>query len=301
MAKKQEVAAQAQTDPTLSPFFTDEPIPETPVDEEYEEEKEEEPTGDEQEDGEEQSAEEEHAKQKDKFDGKSREEIIEAYRNLEALQGRQAQELGERRKQETTTETKEYNMTNLGEWPDSVLEKQIANYEEYLATPDQAINDSEHFGLFNAQHNRMVAEQAKRAALSVINSKQVKEDNSKVLSEHPAKQYLTQAELEQASQFAISKLADDGKLTASDLDVAVHKLFPDKWVQLTVDKERVRMTTVQTKRTPMLSTSGNQPRTTGLKTPEEAAKMSEEAYEQYLDSLSYDQLTQLKAKINKRG
>jgi hypothetical protein len=308
MAKKKEVVIETQTDPALERFFTDEEIPavEPAVEPEEPEEPEEEPESEPEEPVDEEPEEEPEQPEQppvatDKFDGKSREEVLEAYKNLEALYGRQGQELGELKKAKPAEPPKEYDITNLKDWPESVLEEKIQMYETYLYTPSQSIDDSENFGIRTVQYNRMMVEKAKREAIAHTTTKQVHENNAQVAAKYPGKSYLTPTELSEASQFAIDKLSDDGSLTSADLDVAVHKLFPDKWIKLNVDKERVRMTQAQTKRTPMVTPKAGEVRNPGLKSPEELAKMDEMAYNAYLDTLNPVQLAKLQERINKRG
>lgn len=301
MAKKKEVAPEVQTDPTLDRFFTDDEIPEE-VETDVETAEPEEEPADPDEPEETDEPEEQPLIPKDKFDGKSREEILEAYKNLEALSGRQAQEIGELRKPKPAEPPKEYNLNNLKEWPENVLDEKIQMYEDYLAAPDKAIEDGENFGIYTVHYNRMMVEKAKREAIAHTTTRQVHESNAQVQAKYPGKAYLTESEMKEASQFAITKLSDDGALTEQDLDVAVHKLFPDKWLTLNIDKERVRMTQVQTKRTPMVTPKAGDPRpSAGNKSLEELSKMDEDSYEAYLDTLSPAQLDKLQEKINKRG
>lgn len=308
MAKKKEVVVETQTDPDLDRFFTDDPIPAEDQEVETAEPEEEISDPDEQEEEAEpdETPDEESelppSAPLDKFAGKSKEEILEAYKNLEALYGRQGQELGELKKPKPAEPAKEYNLANLKEWPENVLDEKIQMYEEYLATPDKAIDDGENFGTYTVQYNRMMVEKAKREAIAHTTFKQVHESNTQVQAKYPGKAYLTDTELNEASQFAITKLSDDGSLTEQDLDVAVHKLFPDKWLTLNIDKERVRMTQAQTKRTPMVTPKAGEARpSAGNKSVEELSKMDEDSYKAYLDTLSPAQLDKLQEKINKRG
>lgn len=299
-------ATKAQSDKDLDRFFIEDPNDLPPEEQDGEETPEND--DDAQEEGNppdedaDTDAPEETTEQPDKFKGKSLEEIKNAYKNLETMMGKQAQELGELRKavtQPAEPSKKHWTAADIPVIPDADLDYVIAQHEAYLLTPDQALTDSENFPAITIQYNKLMAEKAKREALKATKSITVTQANNAVVSNYHGNDAVTADELDQMKQYALQRLTDTGEITKDDLDVAMHKLFPGKWVMLNADKERKRIAKAQTEATPRIVPDKAGGGSKALKTPEELGKMSDIEYEQYLDSLSDTELKALKERIRK--
>ena len=243
---------------------------------------------------------EEEEKPKDKLDTMSAEDIKKAYKNLEALVGKQGQELGELRKKvtEAPKETKkDYSENDIPEMPDDVLDKYIAIYEQKLTAPNAAIEDSEQYGVMNVQFQKLLAEKNVRRALSISGRKTQEESNSAVVKDYKSKAGLTDEEAKQAREFAEKRLSDNGKITQDDLDVAIHKLFPEKYIKMRFDKEKERLAKAKT-RTPTIPTSKTDSGTAKLSI-EKINSLDPDEYDNYIDSLSDKEFAELKKMMNK--
>ena len=302
MPKENETVAPAQTDPALNRFFSDDEdlisgeetveTEETPEVEEPEVEDldpeeipevlEDDPASD--------------TDEPDKFRGKSREDIIKSYQNLEALYGKKA---AEPKPAEAPADlTKEYYPSDIPTMPDNVLDLFIADYEDYLQTPNQSLDDSENFGRKTIEYNKMMMEKAKRQTVLQHSVSQLQEHNKQVKASYEGSKHLTAEELDHVAVYATTKLSDDGKLTIGDMDVAMHKLFPDKWIKRNIDKDKQRIANAQTRQTPRIAPSGgsgNPP--SSIKSVKEIAAMNEWEYDAYLETLDSSQLAQLKQKL----
>jgi len=307
--KENEAVAPAQTDPALDKFFTDneelltgaetvetEETPEAkiPVTEDHEPDDvdtEVIPEDDET-----------HAPEDDdipeKFKGKTVKDLIKSYQNLEALYGKKA---AEPKPVEPSDPNKVYTMQDIPIMSDSKLDEFIAIYEDYLMTPDQSLDDAENFGRKTIEYNKLMMEKAQRNVKLQHSTAQLREQNNQVKASYDGKKHLDADEFEQVVAYAVTKLSDNGELTIGDMDVAMHKLFPDKWIKRNIDKDKQRIASAQTRQTPRIIPGGGaNTAPTGLKSFKEISAMDEYAYEQYLEKLSPAQLEQHK-KIIKRG
>lgn len=302
--EKQEVIEEVATsDDDL--FFTNEPD-EDDDSIELEPEKEEfaDADDDTDTDEEDQEAQEDDA---DKLDKMSPEEIKKAYRNLEAVVGRQGQELGELRKKvspepETKREyppDKVYTEDDIPSLPDDVLDSMIKVYEDYLSIPNQSLDDAENFGIKTIQYNKLMLEKSQRMVQKKQTTQSIAAMNKSVAESYTAKMALSPADLAKAQDYALNKLSDDGKLTEHDLDVAVHKLFPDKWSNKTIEKERERIAKAKTP-TPRIpaNASINPNKTVSIS---EVKAMDEDEYDYWVKNVASDeQLAELEKLINKK-
>lgn len=256
-------------------------------------------------DTEEQEPEEE--KPADKFAGKTPEEILEAYKNLEAMMGKQAQELGELRKRvdkpdsgEPPPEGKAPTFADILNGSDTDLDAAIARYEEYLATPNMQIDESENYGLYNVQYAKLLNERSIRNIGKKAEAKAAVETNVNIANQYKNGKNLSEAEITKLKEYAEKRLSDDGRITEADLDVAMHKLYPDKWQRASIEKVKKQVAEAKTKATPRLS-GGTTSTATIVKTVEEVLSMDEDDMDSYLDTLSADDLAELRTKINKKG
>lgn len=199
---------------------------------------------------EEEPEEEQPEPKKDKLDEMTPEQIKEAYRNLEALKGRQGDELGTLRKKlaelQPVVEKTAYTEDDIPTMPDEALDKTIKNYEAYFATPGKSIDDADNYGIHTIAYNKLLVEQGLRKHSQALTSKAMASDNENVANRYNAKLALSTDDLASVKQYALTKLSDDGKLTESDMDVALHKLFPGKYSKMIADKERERITKAKT-------------------------------------------------------
>lgn len=249
----------------------------------------------------------EEEKPADKFAGKTPEEILEAYKNLEAMMGKQAQELGELRKRVDKPDSgdpppanKALTFADILNGSDAALDAAIARYEEYLATPNQQIDDSENFGLYNVQYAKLLNERSIRNISIKAEAKAAIETNEALASKYKSGNNLSEAEIAKLKDYAEKRLSDNGKITEADLDVAMHKLYPDKWQRASIEKVKRQVAEAKTKATPRLS-GGTTSTATVVKTVDEVLSMDEDDMDSYLDTLSDNDLAELKAKINKKG
>lgn len=243
-------------------------------------------------------------KEKDKFDGKSVEEIKEAYSNLEKLVGRQGQELGELRKQ-LQTESKPaekqagYTEADIPNMPDADLAQYLSQYEQWLSQPGIQLEEADKYSAYNLQYLKLYNEHQNRQARKQVQTVALTEANENIINTYPHKSLLTADELETAKAFALKSLADNGKITHADLDVALHKKFPDKYAKILSDKERQRIAKAQTSTTPRLPTDGGgtAPKTVTIA---QIKAMSDEERDKFYEGLTVDQLEKVRQELNKR-
>lgn len=245
---------------------------------------------------------------KDKFDGKSTDEIKAAYANLEKLTGRQGQELGDLRKKVAELESKDtsdpakqdvaYTDADIPRMSDDVLRGYIEQYDKYLSTPGIQIEDADNYPIYNRQYTYLLLEQRDRMARKSAFTETVTVLNKQVAETYPSKNALTTEEMHVITDYAMTRLAEDGKITHSDLDVALHKKFPDKYVKLLNDKERHRISKAQTTTTPRLP-AGSESNHPKVITPTQFANMSEDEQERIMERMSPTQLESLRRAINK--
>ena len=290
-------------------FFYNDPVEDidlgldgTDDDDKEEESNDDEPDGNSQ--PEEESAEEKVNEEPDKFKNKTREEIIESYKNLEALSGKQAQTIGELRKQAQPKEEQlpegGYTIKDIPNIPDNTLDSIIATYEEYLSTPGKSIDDSDNFGDITIQYSKLVAEKTMRIALNKTSGKDIETKNAVTVHEYQNKEAVTEAEYAEMIQYAKTKLSDNGEITKNDLDVAMLKLFPAKYHKALVDKDKKRIADAKTQATPRLTPSGDGTGAPSVKSIKEINKMTDDQLDKYLESLSVEDLKAVKAQLNKR-
>lgn len=240
----------------------------------------------------------------DKFKGKSREDIIKSYQNLEALAGSHAQTISELKKTkdkpEEQPENREYSVKDIPTIPDNTLDSMIATYEEYLAKPGASIDDSDNYGNNTILYNRLMAEKSARTVQQRNSVKNVEVANATTVHEYKNKAAVTEAEYAQIIDFAKNKLSDTGEITDGDLDVAMHKLFPSKYNKTLADKDRKRIADAKTKVTPRITPGGSDHGGSAIKPIKEMDEMDDVQLDQYLESLSMDQLAEVKKLLNKR-
>jgi len=247
---------------------------------------------------EEESAEEE-SEPKDKTDEMSIEELKKSYKNLESLAGRLGQEVGELRKQaaKPTEEKRQYNVNDIPAMPDDVLDNYVQQYEDYLSKPGVNIEDSDKYPSMVVQYQKLIAEKATRGSLNAAKSSVVAADNEKEVSKYKSKSGITDAEAEAVKKFAL-KISDNGRITESDLEVALHKLYPDQYRKILFDKDKQRLAKAQTK-TPLIPAGGGQTKQTGLSI-EALEALDPDDYGRYVNSLSDADFAKLQKIMNKR-
>lgn len=246
---------------------------------------------------EEESAEEE-SEPKDKTDEMSLEELKKSYKNLESLAGRLGQEVGELRKRVAPAEEKkQYNVNDIPSMPDNVLDNFVQQYEDYLSKPGVNIEDSDKYPAMVVQYQKLIAEKATRGSLNAAKSSVVAADNDKEVSKYKSKSGITDAEAEAVKKFAL-KISDNGRITESDLEVALHKLYPDQYRKMLFDKDKQRLAKAQTK-TPMIPAGGGETKQTSLSI-EKLESLDPDEYDRYVNSLSDADFAKLQKIMNKR-
>lgn len=287
--EKEVVDTETSDDAFFSDLSNEEEEDETDEEEEYPDEAEE-------------DTEEAEESPRDKTEEWTPEELRKAYKNLETLVGKQGQELGELRKKVTVApaepeEKKQYNENDIPNMPDNVLESYIATYKQWLSTPGISIEESDRFGQMTVQYQELLAERNARRTLGIAAKKALDDVNSAVVTEYKNKASLTDEEAKKALDFAIKKLSDDGKVTQDDLDVAVHKLFPEKYHKLRFDKEKERLAKAGT-RTPTIPNNNRSSEPSKISL-EKINKMDSDEYDAYVESLTDSQYAELKKLIKR--
>ena len=248
--------------------------------------------------GEEEESAEEESEPKDKTDEMSLEELKKSYKNLESLAGRLGQEVGELRKRVAPVEEKkQYNVNDIPSMPDNVLDNFVQQYEDYLSKPGVNIEDSDKYPAMVVQYQKLIAEKATRGSLNAAKSSVVAADNEKEVSKYKSKSGITDAEAEAVKKFAL-KISDNGRITESDLEVALHKLYPDQYRKMLFDKDKQRLAKAQTK-TPLIPAGGGQTKQTGLSI-EALEALDPDDYGRYVNSLSDADFAKLQKIMNKR-
>lgn len=248
--------------------------------------------------GEEEESTEEKSEPKDKTDEMSLEELKKSYKNLESLAGRLGQEVGELRKRVAPVEEKkQYNVNDIPSMPDNVLDNFVQQYEDYLSKPGVNIEDSDKYPAMVVQYQKLIAEKATRGSLNAAKSSVVAADNEKEVSKYKSKSGITDAEAEAVKKFAL-KISDNGRITESDLEVALHKLYPDQYRKMLFDKDKQRLAKAQTK-TPMIPAGGGETKQTSLSI-EKLESLDPDEYDRYVNSLSDADFAKLQKIMNKR-
>jgi len=239
----------------------------------------------------------------DKFKGKSREDIIKAYQNVEALAGSHAQTISELKKgqgQAEETPKKEYAVKDIPNISDNILDSMIATYEGYLVKPGASIDDADNYGNNTILYNRLMNEKSARTVQQRNSAKNVDVANATTVHEYKNKAAVTEAEYAKIIDFAKKKLSDTGEITGGDLDVAMHKLFPSKYNKTLADKDRKRIADAKTKVTPRITPGGSEHGGSAFKTIKEMGEMDDVQLDSYFESLSIDQLAEVKKLLNKK-
>lgn len=244
----------------------------------------------------------EETKPKDKLSSMTEEQLRESYRNLEALVGKQGQELGELRKEvaskkSDTTEEKRTIKDVLSGSDDDLL-AEMKKYEDYFGEPNIHITDSDNWNVYDAQYKMMLREfSLRQAKTETVNAKKVEQDNARIQA-YSKELGLSIDETDKVVKLA-SKISDDGTTTQADLEAAMLKLYPGKYRAWNIDKDRQRINEAKAKVTPRVG-SGGEPSITGTVSAKSFLAMEPEEQERVLDGMTDDQVEMLKQQINKK-
>lgn len=193
------------------------------------------------------------------------EDFKKAWENAQKLIGRQGQELGELRKKVESLPTAELKTPEqtIKVMPDSELENSIAYLESVISKPN-AQYDDEDYGKNIVIFNKLNQEKTRRLVEASHQSNNAQTHNKQIIAEfeNAWKANLSDEDRAQVVKFAQDRLSDQyGNITASDLEVALHKVFPDQYKQSiklgVTEQTRKRIEKAEATIQPRLSGAGN--------------------------------------------
>ncbi len=261
-----------------------------------------EPAEEEEQQPEEEEPEELEEEPEDKTSNWDIDDFRKSYRNLEKVVGRLGQELGELRKQAETVpppapEKKEaYTVEDIPQMDTATLDNFIATYEAKLAEPDIAIEESDNFGRWNIEYQKLLAEKNMRRMTS--NNGEEKKTANPLIDKYLQQLKLSQEQKDKLVSLA-NKLSDESGVTEADLNAALMKVAPAEFQSRLAAQNTERIRTAREKSQPRLGTgnSDQAPKTSiSLKQLE---KMDEDSRDKYLETLSLDDIRKLRAELTK--
>jgi len=200
---------------------------------------------------------------KDKFDNLPYEKLVESYKNIEKVLGKQGQELGELRKlkeQVNEPKTPEEKITSM---TDAELNQTIDVFKSDILKPNAAIEDDD-YGQKVILYNDLKEERTLRKIAMERESKNAQNNNKQSITEFSTvwTKALGDDKLQEVVDFATKKLSDQyGNITKNDLEVALHKLYPTHYktaLRVAVaEQDRKRIATAEATNQPRISGAGS--------------------------------------------
>jgi len=245
----------------------------------------------------------------DKLARMSREQLEEAYKNLESDYGRKGQQLGELNKRleelrratpvpETTEQPpKHYTTADIPDMDNATLEMFIANYRAELAKPDLQILEPERHKALQEEYETLWEERTTRKAVARIKGESMRQEQDTLLAKFKRENNLSEADTTQLQNYA-RKLSDDGRITEVDLEVAYHKLHPEEYAKNLALKTVERYRKAKAQDQPRLPT-GNSKQAPQTITTRKLEEMTDFERERYLENASAEEVERLLREINK--
>lgn len=225
------------------------------------------------------------------------EDYKNGYKNLQKVVGKQGLELGELRKIVTSpvNAKKEHSIDDIPEMDEATLSGYIEKYEAALADPALEFEDQEKFNTIKREYAILIEERAVRKAMSRIEQKTAKEKLSGIKAQIAKKYTLTDEELTAVTNKA-TKLSDNGIPSETEFEAAVYSVNPQKFSLSKTNEINSRIMTAKTKETPRIPSGSNQVIEKKI-TAKELAAMGQYERDEYLDSLSIEEVEALSKEI----